>query len=83
MPPLPAFRGDDVVREDDVVTRDRWYLRRSLPQHSGDGLVITFIDVTQLKLSEAAAQPHENWLRNITDASPAIISFVDDALQGV
>ena len=85
MPPLPRladFRDDGAARDDDVVTRDRWYLRRSLPQYAGDGLVITFVDVTQLKLSEAAAQPHENWLRNITDASPAIISFVDDALQG-
>ncbi|HKU39824.1 MAG TPA: PAS domain-containing protein, partial [Polyangiales bacterium] len=90
MPALPSLEelsADPKLREDDVVTRERWYLRRVLPQYGAygdvEGTVITFVDVTRLKQSEAAARPHEPWLKAITDAEPAIISYVDDALQTV
>ncbi len=86
MPPLPdleELRAENRAHEDDVVTRDRWYLRRTQPHFTpdgqADGWVITFLDVTKLKLSEASARPHEAWLRAITDTRPPIISFVDDS----
>jgi PAS domain-containing protein len=86
LPELNDLRAAPNAPEVDVVTRDRWYLRRTLPHLSRDGAVdgmlVAFIDVTKLKSSEAAAYPHEEWLRSITDAMPTIISFVDDALHG-
>ena len=85
MPPLPDLdwlRGQNRAHEDDVVTRDRWYLRRTQPHFapdgSADGWVITFLDVTRVKSSEAAVRSHEEFLRSITDVRPPIISFVDD-----
>ena len=86
LPELSDLAAAPSAREVDVVTRDRWYLRRTLAhrtqQGTIDGMLVAFIDVTKLKSSEAAAYPHEPWLRSITDATPTIISFVDDALSG-
>jgi PAS domain-containing protein len=88
MPPLPALShlaraGGE--QEDDVVTRQRWYIRRTLLRRSVDGnidgLIVAFIDVTSLKSSEASARPHEEELRSITDAMPTIISYVDEAVH--
>ena len=87
MPPLPslaALVSERTSPEDDVVTLDRWYLRRSQPcfARSGElsGVVITFLDVTRLKSSDLA-EPPDRALRAITDGLPQIISFVDEALE--
>jgi two-component system CheB/CheR fusion protein len=70
MPELPApnaLRDNSGTQENDVVTEDgRWYLRRALPYHThegrAEGMVVTFIDVTDLKNAEAVARSHEQQL---------------------
>jgi two-component system CheB/CheR fusion protein len=85
MPPLPTARellDQSALREDEVDTTDgRHYLRRTLPYRSqegkAEGVVVTFIEVTELKKAEDAARRHQQWLQLITDALPAKISYVD------
>jgi hypothetical protein len=84
MPPVPTLeelRAATEPSEADVVTSERWYVRRILvPAPSAPrplGIVLLFIDVTQLK---HAAQPEEPWVRTLTDASPSVISYVDEAI---
>ena len=84
MPPLPTtaeLRAQGRPSEHDVVTPERWYLRRALPYRSHDGgtggLVLTFLDVTELKSAEAAALRDQRRLQLITDAVPVLISYVD------
>jgi PAS domain-containing protein len=88
MPALPTpseLRAAHGTHEADVITAEHWYLRRALPHYTrqgeADGMVVAFIDVTKLKSSEANANPHEAWLRSITDAMPSIVSYVDEAVQ--
>jgi two-component system CheB/CheR fusion protein len=85
MPPLPApavLRKAAAPQEDDVLTEDgHWYLRRSHPYqtHEGkaEGMVVTFIDVTDLKDAEASSRRHERQLQLITDSLPVLISYAD------
>jgi two-component system CheB/CheR fusion protein len=85
MPPLPApaeLRRAAVPQEDDVRTEDdRWFLRRAHPYqtHEGkaEGMVVTFIDVTELKRAEAASRRHQRQLQLITDSLPVLISYAD------
>jgi len=97
MPALPSMHSllhGTQPAEADVVTPERWYLRRVLVREPAKAarrtrvmsltdpirLVVLFIDVTKLKDSEAAAQPHDDWVRTITDGSPSLISYVDEAI---
>ena len=85
MPPLPApavLRRAAEPQEDDVRTEDdRWFLRRAHPYqtHEGkaEGMVVTFIDVTELKRAEATSRRHERQLQLITDSLPVLISYAD------
>jgi two-component system CheB/CheR fusion protein len=85
MPPLPSptlLRASQGAQEDDLVTEEgRWYLRRALPYQTHDGkaegMVVTFIDVTDLKLAEATVRRHQHQLQLITDSLPVLISYVD------
>ena len=85
MPPLPspaALRRAAAPQEDDVLTQDGgWYLRRAHPYqtHEGkaEGMVVTFIDVTELKRVEALSRRHERQLQLITDSLPVLISYAD------
>lgn len=96
MPPLPAMH--ELVRnphlyDADIVTTERWFVRRIMVRDSSSqdatqpsrptGVVIVFLDVTKLKDSEAAAHPHDEWLRTITDAVPSVISYVDEAIARI
>jgi two-component system CheB/CheR fusion protein len=81
--PLPAqLRSQQGAAEAEVQLGDgRWYLRRALPYHThegkAEGMVVTFIEVTQLKRAEATARHHERQLQLITDSLPVLISYVD------
>jgi two-component system, chemotaxis family, CheB/CheR fusion protein len=85
MPLLPepaALRKAASPQEDDVLAEDgRWYLRRAHPYqtHEGkaEGMVVTFIDVTELKRVEALSRRHERQLQLITDSLPVLISYAD------
>ncbi|HEU4582462.1 MAG TPA: CheR family methyltransferase [Polyangiaceae bacterium] len=85
MPPLPTpaeLRGCAEPREDELVTDDgSCYLRRCHPYqtHEGkaEGLVVTFLDVTQIKRARELSRQHERQLQLITDALPVLISYVD------
>jgi len=83
MPPLPdlsALRAG-AVQEAEVVTAERWYLRRALSTHHGrhvlsgafgqrpswGGMILLFLDITELKSLEAALSPEEHWVRSLTD----------------
>jgi two-component system CheB/CheR fusion protein len=85
MPPLPApavLRKASAPQEDEVLTDEgSWFLRRAHPYqtHEGkaEGMVITFIDVTQLKRAEALSRRHERQLQLITDSLPVLISYAD------
>jgi two-component system CheB/CheR fusion protein len=85
MPPLPApasLRQAAAPQEDDVLTEEGcWYLRRAHPYqtHEGkaEGMVVTFIDVTELKHAEALSRRHERQLQLITDSLPVLISYAD------
>ncbi|MET0387470.1 MAG: chemotaxis protein CheB [Polyangiales bacterium] len=84
LPPVQELLRDPDAHEADVVTSDRWYLRRVLVRKPTGtapfGLLIVFIDVTKLKHTEASAQPDDEWVRTLTDASPSVISYVDEAI---
>jgi two-component system CheB/CheR fusion protein len=81
--PLPAeLRKTPRSEEHEVQMEDgRWYLRRALPYHThegkAEGMVVTFIEVTELKRAEATARHHQRQLQLITDSLPVLISYVD------
>jgi PAS domain S-box-containing protein len=85
MPPLPSpaeLRRIVGPQEDELRTLDdRWYLRRTHPYqtHEGraEGLVVTFLDVTQIKQAEELSGRHEREMQLLTDALPVLISYVD------
>ena len=85
MPPLPTpgeLRDSTAPREDEVLTQEgNWYLRRChcYQTHEGkaEGLVVTFLDVTQIKGAREQSRQHERQLQLITDALPVLISYVD------
>jgi two-component system CheB/CheR fusion protein len=91
MPPLPSpeeLRRSEAQQEDEVLTNDGGcYLRRAHPYqtHEGkaEGLVVTFLDVTQLKQAREQTYQHERQLQLITDALPVLISYVDTAQRYV
>ena len=49
---------------------------------SWGGMVLLFVDITELKGLEAALRPEEDWVRSLMDgaAAPATTSYVDDAI---
>jgi two-component system CheB/CheR fusion protein len=84
MPPLPdpvALIGTGTADEQDVLMGERNYLRRVHPytNHDGraEGVVVNFMDVTELKHAAAEARHHRQQLELITDALPVMISYVD------
>jgi two-component system CheB/CheR fusion protein len=85
MPALPSpaeLRRREGRQEDEVLTEDgSWYLRRAHPYQTyegkAEGLVVTFLDVTQLKQAREQSHQHERQLQLITDALPVLISYVD------
>jgi two-component system, chemotaxis family, CheB/CheR fusion protein len=85
MPTLPSpaeLRNAPRPEEQEVQMEDgRWFLRRSLPYHThegkAEGMVVTFIEVTDLKRAEATARHHQRQLQLITDSLPVLISYVD------
>ena len=74
MPPLPvgdAQLADSVEQE--IETEDgKWYIRRVLPYRNSEGwpqgLVLTFVDVTDLKCAEATLRDREARLALALDA---------------
>lgn len=97
MPPLPnlADLRAGLLHEADVITPERWYLRRVLATQHGrhvlsgafgqrpswGGMVLLFLDVTELKSLEAALRPEEQWIRSLTDGTTARAPFVDEAVS--
>ncbi|HEY8925458.1 MAG TPA: chemotaxis protein CheB, partial [Polyangia bacterium] len=85
MPPLPGpaeLVATNGMAEDHFLTGDnRHYLRRTLPYrtHEGraEGVVVTFIEVTDIKRAEEAAIRSRQQLQVITDAMPVKISHVN------
>jgi len=70
------------VQQQEVQTKDhRVYLRRLLPYHTEDeplnGVVVTFTEITERKEAELALAESERTLRRVTDAMPALISYID------
>ena len=99
MPPLPSLSElrQGLLQEADVVTAERWYLRRVLATQHGrhvvsgafgqrpswGGMVLLFLDVTELKSLEAAIRPEAQWIRSITDGTSALAPFADEAVTRV
>ena len=84
MPPLPdatELRVSGRIDEHEVTTQDRSYLRRIRPyttqDGTSDGVVVTFLDVTDLKKASAETRRYQQQLELITDALPVLISYVD------
>lgn len=93
---VPRFTGTDLIRdvrgvlaslapaEKEVHTDSAWFMVRVLPYRTVDdliaGAVVTFTDVTRIKLAEAAVRESEHLLKDILDASPLVI-FLED-LEG-
>mgnify|MGYP003407090278 CR=1 FL=1 len=94
MPALPSLADlrAGLMHEADVITPERWYLRRVLATHHGrhvvsgafgqrpswGGMVLLFLDVTELKSLEAAIRPEEQWIRSITEGTPGV--FADEGV---
>jgi PAS domain S-box-containing protein len=88
MPVLPSLaeliRGE--TREHTVIARSgKSFIRRVFPYRSGsgkvDGMVMTFIDVTELRERKEQLAARERQLRTIADALPPLIAFVDKGLR--
>jgi two-component system CheB/CheR fusion protein len=85
MPPLPGpaelVASQGITEHQFTTTDNRNYLRRILPYktHEGhtEGIVVTFIEVTDIKRAEEAAIRSRQQLQVITDAMPVKISYVD------
>jgi len=85
MPALPTpaeLRQRSMRQEDDVLTADGgWFLRRCNPYqtHEGkvEGMVVTFVDMSQVKQAKEASRHHERQLQLVTDSLPVLISYVD------
>jgi PAS domain S-box-containing protein len=70
------------VEQHELCAADgRWYLRRLLPYRTEDepvsGVVVTFTEITDRKRAELALAESERTLRRVTDAMPALISYID------
>ncbi len=70
------------VEQQEIRGEDgQWYLRRLLPYQTDEeplaGVVITFTEITRRKEAECALAESERALRRITDAMPALISYID------
>ena len=60
--------------------RGRWFLMRILPYRSGgsvQGVVLTLIDISNLKMAQAEAKEKERLLCGILENSPTLISVKD------
>ncbi|HRX84688.1 MAG TPA: PAS domain S-box protein, partial [Phycisphaerae bacterium] len=79
MPSIPSSSALSRARqavEHEVITRDgRHYRRRALPYRARDGqsggVVLTFVDVTELARTEAARREAEERLRDAVEAADA------------
>ncbi len=84
MPHLPSL---DQVRvagniEHAVNTHDgRYYVRRVMPYRLQDGeyagIVVTFTDFTEFREVQKSLELRERQLQTLTDATPAMIAYVD------
>ena len=85
MPPLPdpkTLRASETSAQDELELDDgRRLLRRVSPYRTAagkpDGLVVSFIDVTELRSREAALARREAELRLVIHSVPGLISYVD------
>ena len=74
MPPLPAgnARAADWMEQEIETENGKWYIRRVLPYRNSEGrpqgLVVTFVDVTDLKCAEASLRDREARLALALDA---------------
>jgi len=71
-----------VIPESEVWAENGcWYTRRVMPyqtEHGAvEGVVITFVDITERREMEQRLRESEQHLRHITDALPVLISYVD------
>lgn len=76
MPPYP-LQVEGAVEEEVKSPEGRYYLRRILPylnhENIKDGFVVTFIDVTSLRLLEEARRESEKLFQVVANAAPALI----------
>jgi two-component system CheB/CheR fusion protein len=85
MPPLPSSAdlvGATRPVEDEVEMRDgTWYTRRVLPymtpEGAQEGIVVTFIDVSERRLLERDVQQSEARLRTVIDSMFAFVGVLD------
>ncbi len=74
--PDPNLVTDDAPDEAEFLANGRYYLRRILPYRTAegrrDGLVVAFLDVTELRVSEGR-------LRQLADSVPVITWLSDSA----
>ncbi len=74
--------GNQVIEDTIVADSGKTFLRRSLPyqSHAGDfeGIVLTFVDVTELHRAKAEVEATGRQLRTFTDTVPPLMAIVDD-----
>jgi two-component system CheB/CheR fusion protein len=76
-----VLQGEGPFEAEIHADNDRWYLRSLTPYRTGagvvDGVVITFVDVTERREAALRLRESEQHLKRITDAMPGMISYVD------
>lgn len=87
MPALPALDSlkPGAVAEADVVTSERWYVRRAFARYDATGCVpvgmtLVFIDVTRIKRASSGVVPQSAASGGVGTGTPSsIVSYADDA----